>query len=71
MSSDNANNSSDDPGLGKTIKKDLKEGDFYRTIRRDFKEIREFYISPEKKKRLSEMKTIKRGFFWYGGFSEV
>jgi serine phosphatase RsbU (regulator of sigma subunit) len=63
MSSGNTNNSSEDPGLRKTIKKDLKEGDFYRTLSRDIKEIREFYISQDKKKRLSEMKTIKRGFF--------
>ncbi|HEY5123041.1 MAG TPA: PP2C family protein-serine/threonine phosphatase [Ignavibacteria bacterium] len=63
MSSGNTNNSSEDPGLRKTIKKDLKEGDFYKTIHRDFKEIKEFYITPEKKKRLSEMKSIKRGFF--------
>lgn len=63
MNSGNANNSSEDPGLRKTIKKDLKEGDFYRTLSRDIKEIREFYISQDKKKRLSEMKSIKRGFF--------
>jgi sigma-B regulation protein RsbU (phosphoserine phosphatase) len=63
MTSGNSNNNaSEDPGLYKTIKKDFKEGDIFTNIKRDFSEIKEFYISPERKKRLDDMNSVKRFF---------
>jgi len=63
LNSTNSHNPNDEPKLRRTIGKDLRQGDFFRTIQRDFKEIKEFYISSDKKKRLAEMKTLKRTFF--------
>jgi phosphoserine phosphatase RsbU/P len=63
MNTGKTNNSPKEPGIYKTVKQDLKEGDFFRTIKRDIREIREFYISPEQKKRLDDMNSLKRFFF--------
>lgn len=57
---------SEEPRLRNTIKEDFKTGGFFRTLKRDFKELKEFYISEEKHKRLSEMNRVKYIFvFWW------
>lgn len=63
----NENNKySDEPKLRNTIKEDFKAGGFFRTLKRDFKELKEFYISEEKHRRLSEMNRVKYIFvFWW------
>jgi len=51
------------PNLGKTILDDLKRGDFERTLRRDFKELRGFMLTEEREKRLKDMKPFKRWLY--------
>ena len=48
------------PAIFGTIKDDLGRGDFTRTIRRDFQELKEYMLDEDRKKRLSEMGRIKR-----------
>ena len=62
---ENSNNSQEEPGLRNTLKSDLKQGDFYRSVKKDLREFKEFYINPEQKKRLSQMNFIKRFFFFF------
>jgi sigma-B regulation protein RsbU (phosphoserine phosphatase) len=56
----------EEPKLRNTIKEDFKAGGFFRTFKRDFKELKEFYISEEKHRRLNEMNWVKYIFvFWW------
>ena len=64
-STDNSSRQSDEPKMGKTILEDLKKGNFKTTITQDFKDLMEFYISEERKKRLEEMGVIKKYFFMF------
>lgn len=64
-STDNSSTKSDEPKMGKTILEDIKKGDFKTTIKQDFKDLKEFYISEERKKRLEEMGVIKKYFFMF------
>ncbi len=61
----NAQHSQDaaEPKLGQTLIKDLRRGDFKRTLRRDYSELKEFYLDNERKARLKNMGSIKRGFW--------
>lgn len=59
-------NFTEEPKLRNTIKEDLKAGGHFRTLKRDFRELKEFYISEEKHRRLSRMNRIKYIFvFWW------
>ncbi|MBI5402718.1 MAG: serine/threonine-protein phosphatase [Ignavibacteriae bacterium] len=59
-------NYTEEPKLRNTIKEDLKTGGLFRTLKRDFKELKEFYISEEKHRRLSRMNRVKYVFvFWW------
>lgn len=51
------------PNLGKTILDDLRRGDFERTLRRDFKELRNFMLAEDREKRLKDMKPLKRWLY--------
>ncbi|MBL7129035.1 MAG: serine/threonine-protein phosphatase [Ignavibacteria bacterium] len=62
-STDKSSNPSDEPKFGKTLLDDLKKEDIKSTLSKDFKELKEFYISEEKKRRLEKMWRIKRWFF--------
>ena len=53
-------NKTEEPGLRSTIKSDLYRDDFFRSFTRDIKDLKEFYINSEKKKRLSGMNPLKR-----------
>ena len=59
------NNSSSSPkqNIGKTILEDLGRGDFERSMKRDFRELRDFMLTEEREKRLKEMRTVKRALF--------
>ncbi|MCE1165951.1 MAG: serine/threonine-protein phosphatase [Bacteroidetes bacterium] len=61
MSGENRN--TNEPGLGRTIKEDLYEDSLFKNFYRDIKELKEFYISAEKKKKLETMNPFKRAFF--------
>ncbi|MCX6165756.1 MAG: PP2C family protein-serine/threonine phosphatase [Ignavibacteriae bacterium] len=64
MSDTNSNSKNEEPKLRSTLKNDLKKGDFFKTLSRDFKDLKEYYISEEKHKRLSRMSGIKRIFMF-------
>ncbi|MFC2088671.1 PP2C family protein-serine/threonine phosphatase [Calditrichota bacterium] len=53
----------DDPKFWKTIKEDWQKTQVKRTLKQDFKEIRDFYISAEQKKKMEKMGKVKRWFF--------
>jgi sigma-B regulation protein RsbU (phosphoserine phosphatase) len=62
--------SSSDPNrnIGKTILDDFRRGDFERTLRRDFSELKEFMLTEERKKRLLGMGRVKQWLYmswWY------
>lgn len=52
-----------DPKFFKTVREDLRRGDFKRTLRQDFEDLKEFYLSKEQKARLAEMGWVKRAFY--------
>lgn len=52
-----------EPGLGRTIKQDIKEGDLFHSVHKDIKSLKEFYIDVEKKKRLENMGVVERWFY--------
>jgi hypothetical protein len=60
-----AKNSNDtaEPKLAQTLIQDMRRGDFKRTLRRDYSELKEFYLDNERKARLKNMGRIKRGFW--------
>lgn len=51
-----------DPAIFGTLRDDLQRGDFARTIRRDFQELKDYMLEEERKKRLREMGAVKRWF---------
>ncbi len=50
----------DEPKLGRILREDLRRGDLKRTLSRDLKELREFYLDEGRKKRLASMGWLKR-----------
>jgi len=64
-STNHSTRQSDEPKMGKTILEDLKKEDFKTTLKQDFNDLKEFYISEERKKRLEEMGFIKKYFFMF------
>ena len=64
---DNNSRPNREPGLGKTLREDLRRGDFGRTMHRDYKELKDFYLTDDRKARLKKMKRVKRAiltFVW-------
>ena len=60
----NANTRSDnEPKIRHVLRDDLSRGDFWSTLRRDFKELREFMLTDERRKRLSEMNRLKQWLY--------
>ncbi len=55
-----------EPGLGKVIRDNLRQKDFRRTLRRDYEELKELFIDDDRKKRLEEMRPLKRWLFTAG-----
>ena len=47
--------STEDPKIGKTILNDIRDSDIPHTLVQEFKDIYQFYINHEKRKKLSEM----------------
>ncbi|MBN1407405.1 MAG: PP2C family protein-serine/threonine phosphatase [Calditrichaceae bacterium] len=52
-----------DPKIGRTIVDDFKKGNLRKGIRRDYKDMKEFFINDERKKRLLTMGRFKRWFY--------
>jgi hypothetical protein len=60
----NGNTRSDDePKIRHVLREDLSRGDFWSTLRRDFKELKEFMLTDERRKRLSEMSRLKQWLY--------
>jgi phosphoserine phosphatase RsbU/P len=64
VSTSGINNNTEEPKLRNTIKNDFKEGDFTHTLLKDFRDLRKYYISEEKHKRLKQMNWVKRIFMF-------
>ncbi|KAB2880244.1 serine/threonine-protein phosphatase [bacterium] len=63
MSNENSTKKND-PGIFNTIRHDVQSGGHFDNIRREYRELRDFYIDTEKKSRLVEMNVIKRWIFF-------
>ena len=55
-------NRSNDPRLGRTLREDFKQTDFISEMKKEFRELKNFYIDEHKKERLQNMNSIS-GFF--------
>jgi serine phosphatase RsbU (regulator of sigma subunit) len=58
-------NNASSPGqlkLGKVLRDDFHRGDLKRTIKRDFNELREYFLDDEREKRLRDMNLLQRWF---------
>jgi sigma-B regulation protein RsbU (phosphoserine phosphatase) len=53
---------SNDPRLGRTLREDFRQTDFIGEIKKEFRELKSFYIDEHKKERLQNMNTVS-GFF--------
>jgi hypothetical protein len=53
-------NGASDPGLMKTLREDIRRGDFKRTLRRDWSELKEFYLDQNRQTQLQQMGWLKR-----------
>jgi phosphoserine phosphatase RsbU/P len=57
------NTSSSQDNIGKTILNDFRQTDFERTMKRDYRELRDFMLTEEREKRLKEMRNVKRALY--------
>ena len=57
------NTENNEPSLGRTVIDDFRQGDFRNTLYHDFEELKEYYLSEERKERLKYMGTFKSWFF--------
>ncbi len=65
MSTNKSN--SHDPHLGKTLREDFSQVDFMGEIKKEFRELKNFYIDEQKKERLKNMNRASGGvhvFIW-------
>src|SRR5262245_33862029 len=51
-----------EPKLTQTLLADIRRGDLKRTIRREWGELKEFYLDQQRKIRLQEMGWVRRSF---------
>jgi sigma-B regulation protein RsbU (phosphoserine phosphatase) len=56
----------EEPKLVNLLREDLHRGDFQKTVRRDFKELKEFFLNKNRKKRLEQMGWFRRGMYTFG-----
>jgi len=50
-------------GILQTLQSDVRRGDFWSTLSRDMRELREFFLDEERKKRLATMSTFGRAIW--------
>ena len=55
-----------DPRLRDTLRDDFQYGNHWNTFRKEFRDLKEFYIDEEKKRRLQEMSPLKKGLYLGG-----
>ena len=63
MTKENSNKKTE-PGIFNTLRHDVQSGGHFDNIRREYRELRDFYIDTEKKSRLEEMNVLKRWIFF-------
>jgi len=51
-------------GLRKTILNDVKQGGFFKTLKREWQAIRDFYIDEESSRKLADMGRVRRGLYF-------
>ncbi len=56
-------NHTSEPRLAQTLLADMRDGDFRRTLRRDWHELKAFYLDEARQERLQQMGKFKRAFF--------
>lgn len=52
-----------EPQIGRTIWDDLQRGDFKKTLKRDYEDLKEFFLDDERRISLNDMNWFKRGLF--------
>ncbi len=52
-----------DAKLHKILREDISRGDFFHTVRRDYADVKEFFLDDERKQRLAQMKRLKRWIY--------
>ncbi len=62
----NSPNNSDSPRLRTVLKNDILSGDLSHTVRRDLRDLREFYIDDSRKELLKKMSPLKRWLYTLG-----
>src|SRR3990172_4899244 len=55
------------PRLRHVLQDDIRHGDLWRTLRRDWRELKAFFLTEERQRRLAEMRWLKRCWylFWW------
>jgi sigma-B regulation protein RsbU (phosphoserine phosphatase) len=53
-------------GFFSTLRSDLKSSHVYGSLRKDTKEISDFYLTDDQREQLKGMKTVKRSFYHFG-----
>ena len=48
--------------MGKTLREDIRQGGFFRNLRREFKELQYFYLDDERREQLQQMGWFRRTF---------
>ncbi len=56
-------NKSTEPKLGQTLMQDIRQSDFRSTLRREWNELKDFFLDQDRQSRLREMSKLKRWFF--------
>lgn len=55
-----------EPGVFKTLRNDIEQENFLETIRREWRELKDYYLDEEKKARYNQMNWIQRGIYMIG-----
>jgi phosphoserine phosphatase RsbU/P len=56
----------EEPKLRDILRDDLRRGDFTQTLRRDYQDLKDFFLSENRKNRLKEMNWFRRGIYTFG-----
>ncbi len=59
----NTYNETSEPRIARTIIDDIRRGDFRQNVKRDYRELKEFFIDEVRRDRLKEMGIFKRWFY--------
>ena len=63
MDNDKTHTETKEPGLRDTLKNDLSQSGHFQTFKTELKDVKEFYLSSEKKRRLGQKKWYSRWFY--------